>query len=83
MEQEIKEVVIDTYALTAIVYDEVGRNAIKIFKGIRSGNIKGLIPTTVAYEYIVHWLRGRIPGLKNIDEVITYLKLLHDRGTFL
>ncbi len=69
-----RKVVIDTYTLLAIVYDEVGENARKILDGVRRGRIEGLIPVTVAYEYIVHWLRGRIPALKNLDEVVTYLK---------
>ena len=29
---------------------------------------------SVVYEYIIHWLRGRIPGLRSIDEAVTYLK---------
>lgn len=75
MEQEnIKEIVVDTYALLAIVYDEVSENAKKVLEAMRRGKIKGLIPVTVAYEYIIHWLRGRIPGLKSIEEVTTYLK---------
>ncbi len=75
MEQEkIREVVIDTYALLAIVYDEVAEKAKKVLEDIHSGRIKGLVPVTVAYEYIIHWLKGRIPGLKDIDEVVTYLK---------
>lgn len=68
------EVVVDTYALLAIVYDEVGAEARKVLGGIRRGEIKGLIPATVVYEYVLHWLRGRVPGLRNLDEVITYLK---------
>ena len=75
MEQEnIKEIVVDTYALLAIVYDEVSENAKKVLEAMRRGEIKGLIPVTVAYEYIIHWLRDRIPGLKSIEEVTTYLK---------
>jgi len=75
LEQEnIKEIVVDTYALLAIVYDEVSENAKKVLEAMRRGEIKGLIPVTVAYEYIIHWLRGRIPGLKSIEEVTTYLK---------
>ena len=74
MEKEVREVVIDTYTLLAIVYDEVSDNARSVLEGIHRGVIRGLIPVTVAYEYIIHWLRGRIPGLKSIDEVVTYLR---------
>ena len=41
---------------------------------IRRGRIEGLIPVSVVYEYVVHWLRGRIPALKSLDEVVTYIK---------
>ncbi len=70
----MEEVVIDTYALMAIVYDEVGEDAREVFMRVKSGEVKGLIPATVAYEYIVHWLRGMIPGLQSLDEVMTYLR---------
>mgnify|MGYP001772877990 CR=1 FL=1 len=72
--ERLRKVVVDTYALLAIVYDEVGDNARNVLEGIRRGEIEGLIPTTVVYEYVVHWLRGRIPRLRNLDELITYLR---------
>ena len=72
--KKVKEVVIDTYVLLAIVYDEVGENANRVLEDIHKGLVKGLLPTTVAYEYMIHWLRGRIPGLKSLEEVITYLE---------
>ncbi len=72
--KRFRKVVIDTYTLLAIVYDEVSENARKVLDEIRRGGIEGLIPVTVAYEYVVHWLRGRIPGLRSLDEVVTYLK---------
>jgi predicted nucleic acid-binding protein len=73
-EKEPRRVVVDTYTLLAIVYDEVGGGARRILEGVRRGRVEGLVPVTVAYEYVVHWLRGRIPALKSIDEVVTYLK---------
>ena len=69
-----RKVVIDTYTLLAIVYDEVGDSARNVLEGIRRGDIDGLIPATVLYVYVVHWLRGRIPGLRSIDELVTYLR---------
>ncbi|RLE90093.1 MAG: PIN domain nuclease [Thermoprotei archaeon] len=74
MEEKIKKVIVDTYTLIAIVYDEVGSGARKILEEIRKRIVKGIVPNTVAYEYTVHWLKGRIPALKNIDEVKTYLR---------
>ena len=72
--EEPKRVVVDTYALLAIVYDEVGSKARRVLEGIRVRRVEGLVPVTVAYEYVVHWHRGRIPGLKSLDEVVTYLR---------
>ncbi|RLG73322.1 MAG: PIN domain nuclease, partial [Thermoprotei archaeon] len=74
MEEKIRKVIVDTYTLIAIVYDEVGSEARKILEEIRRRIVKGIVPNTVAYEYTVHWLKGRIPALKNIDEVKTYLR---------
>jgi len=74
LEEKIKEVIVDTYTLIAIVYDEVGSEARKILEEIRRRIVKGIVPNTVAYEYAVHWFKGRIPALKNIDEVKTYLR---------
>lgn len=72
-ERGLREVIVDTYALLAIAYDEVGNVARKVLENVRRRCIRGLIPGTVAMEYTIHWYRGRIPALKNIDEVRTYL----------
>jgi len=74
LEEKTRKVIVDTYTLIAIVYDEVGSEARKILEEIRRRIVKGIVPNTVAYEYTVHWLKGRIPALKNIDEVKTYLR---------
>ena len=60
--------------MLAIVYDELGSRARSVMEDIRLGRTTGLIPSTVAYEYTVHWLRGRVPGLKSLEEVSTYLR---------
>jgi len=72
-EKGFREVVIDTYALLAIVYDEVGDIARNVLNDVKRKRVRGLIPSTVAMEYAIHWHRGRIPALKSIDEVRTYL----------
>jgi len=72
--EEVREVVVDTYALLAMVFDEVSARARDVLEGIRWGRVKGLLPVTVAYEYVLHWLRGRIPAFKNSIEVLTYLR---------
>jgi len=68
-----KEVIIDTYTLLAIVYDEVSNRARNVLEDIRRGRTRGILPITVVYEYIIHWLKGRIPALKDLNEVIAYL----------
>jgi len=72
-ERGLREVVVDTYALLAIVYDEVSDVAHTVLESIRKRRVRGLVPSTVAMEYAIHWYRGRIPALKSIDEVRTYL----------
>lgn len=52
--EEVKEVVLNTYALMAIVYDEVGKEVTKVLNNVKLGKVKGLIPVTVAYEYVIH-----------------------------
>jgi len=72
-EKGLREVVVDTYALLAIAYNEVGATAHRVLDSIRRRHVRGLVPSTVAMEYAIHWYRGRIPALKSIDEVRTYL----------
>lgn len=74
VEEETPEtVVVDTYALLAMAYGELSSTASRVFQNIRRGRIRGIIPVTVVYEYIVHWYRGRIPVLKSVEEVLTFL----------
>jgi len=56
-------VVIDTYALLAMAYGELSNTAREVLLSVRKRRVKGLVPVTVAYEYLVHWHRGRIPVL--------------------
>jgi len=72
--ERLRKVVVDTYTLIAIVYDEVGERARDVLNSIRMDRIEGLIPITVVYEYLVHWFRGRVPALRSLDEAITYLR---------
>ncbi len=72
-EEPRKVVVVDTYALLAMAYRELGVDAVRLLQGVGRGRVKGLIPVTVVYEYVVHWLRGRIPVLESMEEVLTFL----------
>jgi len=73
-EEEIQRVIVDTYALMAMVFGELTPKAENIMYSIYRGEATGIVPETVAYEYAIQWYRGRIPALKNIDEVEAFLK---------
>jgi len=69
-----RKVVVDTYALMAMVFGELSSKAENIMCSIYKGEVTGIVPETVAYEYTIQWYKGRIPALKNIDEVKAFLK---------
>ena len=68
-----RTVIIDTYALLAMAYGELSRTASEILQGVRQGSVRGIVPITVVYEYLVHWYRGRIPALRTIEEALSFL----------
>jgi predicted nucleic acid-binding protein len=72
-EERVKAVVVDTYAILAMAYGELGRNAEEVLLKIRRGEAVGYLPATVAYELSVHWLRGKIPALKSVEELKTFI----------
>ncbi len=57
-----------------MVFDELTDVAKEIMLDIYRGKIRGPIPSTVGYEFALHWLKGRIPGLKSLDEVTVFLQ---------
>jgi len=69
----VKAAVVDTYAILAMAYGELGGNAEKILLQIRRGEVVGYLPATVAYELSIHWLRGKIPTLKSLEELKTFI----------
>jgi len=71
-EGDVKEVVIDTYAILAMAYGELGGRAEEIMMRIRRGEVIGYLPATAVYELYVHWLRGRIPAIKSKEELKTF-----------
>ncbi|MCR6668703.1 MAG: PIN domain-containing protein [archaeon YNP-WB-040] len=72
-EERVKAAVVDTYAILAMAYGELGGNAEKILLQIRRGEVVGYLPATVAYELSIHWLRGKIPTLKSLEELKTFI----------
>ena len=56
-----------------MAYGTLSERARDVMLKVREGRVEGLIPTTVAYELAVHWLRGRLPALKSLDELRTFL----------
>ncbi|MCR6691938.1 MAG: PIN domain-containing protein [archaeon YNP-LCB-003-016] len=72
-EERVKAAVVDTYAILAMAYGELGGNAEKVLLQIRRGEVVGYLPATVAYELSIHWLRGKIPTLKSLEELKTFI----------
>ncbi|RLG42697.1 MAG: PIN domain nuclease [Thermoproteota archaeon] len=70
--ERVERVIVDTYALMAAVFGELPPRARQVLIGIREGRVEGLVPPTVPYEFAVHWLRGRIPGLTSLAEVMAF-----------
>jgi len=66
-------VIVDTYTLLAMAFGELSDVATQTLQSVRSGRIVGVVPITVAYEYLVHWYRGRIPALRAPEEALTFL----------
>ncbi len=66
------EVVVDTYAILAMAYGELGVNAERAMLRVKRGEISGIIPVTVVYELVLHWLRNKLPAFKNIEEIKTF-----------
>ena len=59
---------VDTYTLMAMVFGELSRRAEEVMLAIYRGETRGVIPPPVAYEFALQWCKGRIPGLKSLDE---------------
>ena len=54
MEGEDEKVVVDTYALLAIVYDEVPARAAELLERVRRKAVRGFIPPTVIYDCLLY-----------------------------
>jgi len=65
-------VVVDTYAILAMAYGELEEGAERVMTQVRRGEVAGYLPVTAAYELHVHWLRGRIPALRSVEELKTF-----------
>lgn len=74
MEEEkgLKAVIVDTYAM-AMAYGELGKEAEEVMLEIRRGEITGYLPVTAVYELHIHWLRGRIPAIRSVEELKTFI----------
>jgi predicted nucleic acid-binding protein len=75
LEEERGEVVVDTYTILAMAYGELGVNAERVMLGIKRGEITGILPVTVVYELVVHWLRNKLPVFRNIEEIKTFTSM--------
>jgi len=68
-----ESVIVDTYAILSMAFDQLGKSAEEYMLKIREGEIVGVVTPMIVYELIVHWLRGRIPSFQSVDEVKTFL----------
>jgi predicted nucleic acid-binding protein len=68
----MERVVIDTYALMAMIFGELTEKAERALLDVRYRRKEGILPSTVAYEFFLQWLRGRIP-FKSDSEVKGFL----------
>jgi predicted nucleic acid-binding protein len=71
--REMRTVIVDTYAVLAMAYGELGEEAEKVLLGIRRGDVVGYLPVTVVYELCIHVLRGRIPVFESMEEFKTFI----------
>ncbi|MEM1627196.1 MAG: PIN domain-containing protein [Sulfolobaceae archaeon] len=69
-----EKVVVDTYALLSMAFGELTKKAEEVMLDIRSRKIEGIITPAIVFEFTVHWLRGRIPALKSLSEVKSFLQ---------
>jgi len=63
---------LNTYALLAMAFGELTEKAKRALLDVRYRKKEGILPSTVAYEFFLQWLRGRIP-FKSDSEVRGFL----------
>lgn len=66
------KVAVDTYALLAMAFGELTSKAERVMRAIRRGEVEGIVPPTVPYEFAIHWQRGRLPKLRSPDEIVAF-----------
>uniref|UniRef100_A0A7C5YY43 Type II toxin-antitoxin system VapC family toxin n=1 Tax=Ignisphaera aggregans TaxID=334771 RepID=A0A7C5YY43_9CREN len=71
--RKLSAVIVDTYAILAMAYGELGEEAERVLLSIRRGDVTGYLPVTVVYELCIHLLRGRIPVFESMDEFKTFI----------
>jgi predicted nucleic acid-binding protein len=71
--RELRAVIVDTYAILAMAYGELGKEAEKVLLSIKKGDVIGYLPVTVVYELCIHLLRGRIPVFESMEEFKTFI----------
>ena len=67
MAEEIRAVVVDTYAIMADLVGDVTPNALKALERVRKGITKGIIHYLIVYELSYHWRKGRLPFIDDAE----------------
>ena len=78
MAEEVRAVIVDTYAIIADLTGQAPPRAIQILEKVRIGEVKGILHYLIIYELAYHWRRGRLPfrDEKELQEFInTYFKI--------
>ncbi len=72
MVEEIRAVVVDTYALMADLTGQSTLKAIELLDSIRIGKTKGIIHYLIIYELSYHWRKGRLP-FRDEEELMEFV----------
>ncbi len=73
MDEEIREVIVDTYAIISDFNGTIPRRVYSIMEGIRTGIVKGIVHSGIIYELVLLWLKGRLP-FKDLNEVSLFVE---------
>ena len=61
MDERIRAVIVDTYAIIADLTGQATARAVEVLDGVRMGGIEGILHYLIVYELAYHWRMGRLP----------------------
>ncbi|MCE4600104.1 MAG: PIN domain-containing protein [Desulfurococcales archaeon] len=72
MAEEIRKVVVDTYAIIADLTGQAPSGVTEVLEKVRKGTIKGMLHYLIVYELAYHWKRGRLP-FRDEEELLEFI----------